>query len=376
MRASEPDLKPTPIRADGPPVVRTASAMDEQDTGQSSLLFLGISMLRHRWRIVRWMVVVGGLATILALLKPTLYSATASFIPQGSDASRSNLNTLAGQLGVTLPTGGQTLSPDFYVKLLKSREILKAIVSDTMTVPEDGNRHVLLATLLGAHGSSQASRTDDAIRILAARISATASRTTSVVDFAVETKWPSVSVRIANELLQGLNDFNQRLRQEQASAERKFVEGRLALAVQELRAAEQRMEDFSSGNRNLGGSASLSLQRERLERDIGLKQQVFTNLTAAYEDVRVREVRDTPVITVIEEPSTPANPEPTGKLWTVILGLLLGAFIGGVSAVSSDSILRRRVAGDAYADEFAGTLGELKGQMLGGVKRLGQKMKR
>jgi hypothetical protein len=136
------------------------------------------------------------------------------------------------------------------------------------------------------------------------------------------------------------------------------------------------MEDFSSSNKNLGSSAYLALQRERFQRDIGLKQQVFTNLTAAYEDVRIREVRDTPVIMVIEKPSSPAYPQPSGKIWTVFLGLLLGCFIGGVSALSSDSILRRRRAGDVNADEFAGTLGEIKGQMIGGMKRLRQKMHR
>jgi len=265
------------------------------------------------------------------------------------------------------------LSPDFYVKLLRSRELLRGIVRDTLTVAEEG-RKAAFGDLFKVRGDSPARREEEAIRLLSSRISALSSRTTGIVDFAVETKWPSVSVTIANELLKGINDFNQQLRHEQAGTERKFVEGRLAIAVEDLRAAEQRMEDFSSSNKNLGSSAYLSLQRERLQRDIGLKQQVFTNLTAAYEDVRIREVRDTPVIMVIEKPATPANPEPTGKIWTVVLGLLLGFFIGAVSSLSSDSILRRRQAGDANADEFAGTLGEIKGTMLGGMKRLRQRM--
>src|SRR2546423_13358753 len=103
MRASEPDLKTAHIRADVPPVGKTIPAADEQEPGQSSLLLLGISVLRHRWRIVRWMVALGIVAGVLSLFSPTLYSATASFIPQGTDASRSNLATLVGELGVTVP---------------------------------------------------------------------------------------------------------------------------------------------------------------------------------------------------------------------------------------------------------------------------------
>lgn len=376
MRSSEPDLKATPIRADVPPVGRAVSPTQEQEVGQGSLLLLGTSLLRHRWRVSKWMLLGGVVAGIITLLTPTVYSATASFIPQGTDASRSNLATIAGQLGMPIPTGSQSLAPEFYVKLLRSRELLKAIVRDTVVLPEFGNHPIVLGSVLGVKGDSPGRREEEAIRLLATHISASASRTTGVVDFAVETKWPSVSVTIANDLLTGINGFNQRLRQEQASLERKFVEGRLTIAAQDLRAAEQRMEDFSNGNKNLGNSAYLALQRERLQRDIGLKQQVFTNLTSAYEDVRIREVRDTPVITVIEQPSIPTYPDPSGKVWTILLGVMLGLFIGMVSAVSSDSIQRKREAGDIYADEFAGTLGEIKGQVLGRVKRLRQQLQR
>ena len=81
------------------------------------------------------------------------------------------------------------------------------------------------------------------------------------------------------------------------------------------------------------------------------------------------------MITLIEEPSVPNIPESRGRIWGIVLGMLLGTFVGVVSALFSESINRHLKAGDAYADEFAGTLGEIKGAMVGRVQRLRQKIR-
>jgi uncharacterized protein involved in exopolysaccharide biosynthesis len=325
---------------------------------------------------LRWALIGAVVAVILTFLQPTVYSATVSFIPQGTDPGRaSNLASLAGQLGVALPTNSQSLSPEFYVKLLKSRELLRAVARDTLVVQEMGGRRVPFLDLFDVKGKTQTRREEEGVRILMTKVNASSAKTTGVVDFSVATKWPSVSVAIATAIVDGLNEFNQRIRREQAGAERKFVEGRLNLAGADLRAAEDRLEDFLRTNRQFASSPDLSFQRDRLQRDVTLKQQVFTSLTQSYEEVRIREVRDTPVITLIEEPSVPSVPEPSGRVWAIVLGLLLGTFVGVVLAFFSESIVRHRQAGDTYADEFAGTLGEIKGAMVGRVKRLRQKIR-
>jgi len=316
------------------------------------------------------------MAAVLAFLKPTLYSATASFIPQGADPGRSGLAGLAGQLGVALPATGQALSPDFYVKLVRSRELLRAVVRDTFVVQEMGGRRIPFLSLFDINDSTASRREEEGVRLLMTMIKASATKTTGVVEFSVATKWPSVSVAIATAVVNGINDFNQRMRQEQAGAERKFVETRLGIAGSDLRAAEDRLEDFLRTNRQFANSPDLSFQRDRLQRDVALKQQVFTTLTQSYEEVRIREVRDTPVITLVEEPSVPTLPEPSGRLLTVLLGLLFGGFLGVASAAFSESVVRGRRAGDPYAEEFSGALGEIKGEIVGRVQRLREKIRR
>src|SRR3954467_15475698 len=99
---------------------------DWHDRDEISLFGLGTLIVRHRWRIARWMLFGGLVAGLLVFSEPALYVASTSFVPLGqSESNRSGLASIAGQFGVALPvTGNPTLSPDFYVSLLQSRELL------------------------------------------------------------------------------------------------------------------------------------------------------------------------------------------------------------------------------------------------------------
>ncbi len=94
-----------------------------------------------------------------------------------------------------------------------------------------------------------------------------------------------------------------------------------------MRAAEDTLEKFLQTNRQLENSPQLSFQRDRLQREAGRQQQMMLGLVQQYEDARIREVRDTPVITVIERPVLAASADsrqlPMAMATTVPLALLV-----------------------------------------------------
>jgi len=323
-----------------------------------SLFALGTMLLRHRTRILRWMVFGGIAAGVLVIFRPPMYASTASFVPQGSDAGRSGLASLAGQFGVALPSGNPSLSPDFYVRLLKSRVLLSRVVRDTLNVAELAGARVTFFDLFKIDGGTAAGREERGIEVLADLISTSVAKSTGIVELSVMSRWPSVSNAIATALVSGVNEVNLQTRQGQAASERKFLEGRLVLARSELRAAEDRLEDFLRSNRQSGNSPELTFQRERLQRDISIQQQVYTALIQSFEDARIREVRDTPLITMLEPPSMTSQPESRGRIKGTLLGALLGGFVGALLALMSEMLVRRRQDGDVEAEVFVSTLQE------------------
>jgi uncharacterized protein involved in exopolysaccharide biosynthesis len=346
----------------------TESTWQDRDT--ISIFSMGLALLRARWRIARWMLLGAALAAAYALSRPREYGASASFVPQGADPGRSGLASLAGQFGLQLPATSSNQSPDFYVAMLESRVLLAPIVHDTFAVAELGGRRVPFLELFEIADGSDAWREEQGVKRLQEAVSASVNKTTGVVGYSVRTTWRSVSLAIASALLEGVNDYNQRVRQGQATAERKFVEGRLAVATAELRRAESRLEQFLSTNRQIGGSPGLATERDRIQRELTLRQQIYNSLMASYEEVRIREVRDTPVITVFEPPSAPTRPASRGGVKLVLGGLLGGGFLGALLVFLSVALARRRADGDAEADEFLTALGEVKQGMGGRLRRL------
>jgi uncharacterized protein involved in exopolysaccharide biosynthesis len=340
------------------------TAPDLNEDHEISLFALGATLLRNRWRIVRWMV-VGGLAAALSVISaPSLFRASASFIPQGNDSGRSGLASLARPFGISLATGGgESNSPEFYSDLLRSRVVLSQIARDTLTVDELGGRRIPFADLFKIQGSA-VSREEQGVKLLKDMVNVSSVPTTGVVQLSIATQWRSVSLQIVNDLLRGLNDYNERTRQSQASAERHFVEGRVAVADSNLRASEDRMESFLKSNHDIGHSAELSIERDRIQRDVAFRQQLVASLTQEFEEARIREVRDTPVITVFEPPAVPLQPEPRGRLKRILLGVVLAGLLATLVVLTTDAMRRRRREGAADVVEFVAATKEATSGIL------------
>lgn len=309
--------------------------------GTSFAWILAVVLIRRRF-ILAFALLGFLIALVAALLKASTYTASFSFIPQsGQDQSRSGLASLAGQFGISV--GGSSQPPQLYADLLETREILAPIARDSFGVAPGGGRRVPLAEFFGVRGSDLRVVHEMTVRMLRTRVVAAsaATRTTGVVDVTVKTKSPQVSFEIANRLLDGLNRFNLATRRSQAGEERRFTEGRLEAAKATLRSTEDALQYFLSGNRQLANSPQLSFRRDRLQREVSLQQQVVMGLAQQYEDARIREVRDTPVITLIDKPTLPAMADPRGRGVIIVLGTFV-AFVLGVALVLTREGWNRR----------------------------------
>jgi len=180
-----------------------------QESGDEVSLFeLGTILLRNRWRLLRWIGIGVVIAALIAFTKPALFMASTSFVPQGNDASRSGLASLAGQLGMSIPTSNQSLSPEFYVKLLKSRVLLLPIARDSFVVQELGGKRVSYLDLVEVpKGMAPAEREQKGVKRLQNLVNASVVKPTGVVELSVESKWRSVSLAIATALVARVHDL-------------------------------------------------------------------------------------------------------------------------------------------------------------------------
>ncbi len=189
------------------------------------------------------------------------------------------------------------------------------------------------------------------MRALAEIVKSREVRALGAVEVAVSTRWPSVSLSLTERLVHGVNQFNVETRKSQAAAERQFVEAQADEAERALREAEDRLQGFLQRNRETS-SPQLAFEHDRLQRQVALRQQVYTTLVQSREEARIREVRDTPVITVLETPRLPVMPEPRRSVLRSVLGGLTGGLLGVLIAFLAQGIIAAQRQERGEAREF------------------------
>lgn len=293
---------------------------------------------------------MGFYAGFKSINSPHFYTTEAQFMPQGA-RGQSQISGIAQQFGILLNTGDAGQSTAFYMDLVESRSLLSAVGNREYTKRTDSG--VVRGNLIkvnGIKGKGPADTKARMINALKSQVSETAAPRTGVITLTVRAGRPEMALQIAQNVLDEVNTFNLNRKQAQAGAERSFVEKRLADAQQELRVAEENLQSFLTENREFRSSPGLQLEFDRLNRTVGMRQQLYNVLAQSYEQAKIEEVRDLPVITVVEPPEMPVGPNPRGGVRKTLIGIVIGMAIGMLIAFARHLVAAHR---DAQSDDFA-----------------------
>jgi hypothetical protein len=108
---------------------------------------------------------------------------------------------------------------------------------------------------------------------------------------------------------------------------------------------------FLESNRLWENAPLLVVEHGRLQREVLRRESVLTALLQSLEQARIAEVRDTPVITVLQAPFLPPGPDERRLLLAAALGIVLGGMAGVVMAFVIEAV-RRPSEGDPAREDF------------------------
>ena len=282
-------------------------------------------------RSSRWLVggaVLGGALFAVATLATRSYVAESRFTPQSSSGGQAQIAGLAAQFGFNVGGSGDGESIDFYVQLLKSRELLTQLAGASYPASAADTTRRPYMEIAEVGGATPDERLQRAVGKLGKAVTVARDAKANLVTVRTTAATPALAVALNAELLERVNAFNLEKRQTRAVAEREFVETRMRQARTELDAAEAELEAFLTRNRAFQGSPQLTFDRERLGRRVELRQKIYLTLTEAYEKARIEEVRNTPLITVIDRPAGSAEPSSS-----IVKSTAIGVILGGALAL-------------------------------------------
>jgi uncharacterized protein involved in exopolysaccharide biosynthesis len=323
-------------------------------------------------RIVLVTLAAGVLGILLAVVLPKWYRATAVILPPEETDLGGNLGIMARALSKLPALGefGEYSTPvDIYKAILKSRTVQDEIVErfGLMKIYRLRSRELTLKTL--AKHSSVKMNPDGTISV------------------SVEDKDPKRSAAMTMAMLEGLDHYNIAKRNTQGQRTRVFLQRRVAETDSALRVSEmslrryqekhravapasinsadvsaaadlmarkvalevrigimrgymrenneqviQAQRELAELERQIGTLPGLQTELARLIRDNKVQEQLYLLLTAELEDARVKELRDTPTVTILDAPTVPERPSRPRKLYFGLVAALLG-FVGSCAMV-------------------------------------------
>jgi tyrosine-protein kinase Etk/Wzc len=241
---------------------------------ESSVDFRALFSALRKGKRAIGMVTLGAvlLSLAIAFLLPVQYTATAAFIPPGSNSNLSGASALAGQLSQLSGLGGGLLgsakSPgDLYVGILKSRSIA-----------EDMVKRFRLQSVYNVRKESRAEK------MLASRSSFLVGLKDSIVTVSVTDKSAERARDMANAYLEQLESKNGGLALTESSQRRLFFEQRLAREKNALADAEVNLKQSQERTRLIApaGQTMVGIQATaELRSQIASRQVLLASLLQA-----------------------------------------------------------------------------------------------
>lgn len=327
---------------------------DDKDADEISLVRILNVFLRYRRLLVALPVTLALGVGLASLAQPRSYRAFTSFIPQTGDRSAgAGIGALARQFGVNVRSDPSPNSPQFYARLLQSNELLwQTAISEYDLGGVGSQRRGTLLDMAQADGLTDGFARHEVVERLRDRITVNVDHETGMVGLTVRAHSGELAEQIADRLIELLNVFNLETRASQAQAERRFVEDRLREAEMELAAAEESLQGFLRQNRRFRDSPELTFEHDRFQRQVALRQELVTSLSQAREQARIDEVRDTPVITVVEAAARSARPQGRGTVTRAVLAGVTGLALAILLAFLLEFLRRVRQDDRAEYREF------------------------
>jgi uncharacterized protein involved in exopolysaccharide biosynthesis len=270
-------------------------------------------------------------------LLSTRFTSTSTLIPTTSGSEFGSIADLAGLAGFNLNLSGQDLTM-LYPDIILSEEVLREVIYRRYKL-KDGTEGNLVEIFENADEDSNKAF-EETLAQLAKKIKITMDKKTLMMTLLLEERESQLTADILNETVNQLDIFLRKKRNTSASEQRKFIENRLHEISGELTNSENALQTFREKNRSIGLSPALMLQEQRLLRDVTINNAIFLELKKQYEMVKIEEVKNIPIINVLDK-ARPASQ----KSFPVRKKITFLAFLVILVAVSTFFVYQERMYG-------------------------------
>lgn len=278
---------------------------------------------KSRLFIVKFTTGIIVLSIVISLILPKSYKSTAILLPQTNPNLLSSLSGLSNLASLTGLSFGQSTMEQLFPDIINSEAVLKEVIF-TKYITEKFPQPVNLIEYWEIDGDSIAEQYELALEKFRKELVVDYDRKTNVVTIELVMREPQLTADVINKILSVLDEYIRTQRITNATEQRKWIEQRLEQVQHDLENAEIKLKDFREKNRIVTTSPQLLLEQQRLLRDVEMNTVIFTELKKQYELAKIEELRNIPIINILDSARPAGRKYSPKRAIIVIVSTLLG----------------------------------------------------
>lgn len=324
----------------------TRSWSGAEEAGAPPLAVL--TPLLERWRVLLASAVLAGALAlaIIFFLVPRRYDASATLAAVASTKLPTGLGGLAALSGLAGETGF-TATPDLFAQLLQSRRVLLAVALEPVRAGDPER----VIDRVRAHQDS-AKRLVDVERSMRELVNVGVERRTGLITLSVQHRDSAIARHIGARLIDVASGTFAEISKAQASAQREAQEERVERLSDRLRSAERQLIAFLAGNRALNPYSPASAEQQRLEREIGVASQAYTQAVGEREVALARELSETPALVIVDPIPAELAPVSRKAAFYALAAAFLGLFLAATALAFREVVRQHRERDDPTSRRF------------------------
>ena len=171
---------------------------------------------------------------------------------------------------------------------------------------------------------------EDAAKLekLRKQITAEVDKKTSITTLTVTLQDPKISATIADSVVSKLQQYISAYRTSKAKEDCQYLEMLYKERQQEYYAAQQRYARYVDANSNMVFQSTMA-ERERLQNDMNLAYQVYSQVAQQLQVARAKVQEEKPVFAVVEPAVVPLQPSGTSRKVIVVGFVFLAVALAG-----------------------------------------------
>ncbi len=164
-------------------------------------------------------------------------------------------------------------------------------------------------------------------------ISVKEDRLTGLIRINTTFRDPLLSSGIANFIGQQVQNYIQKENSAQSTKEKIFISERLGIVKEELEYAEIKLKEFKERNKGYEDSPELFMIFSQFFRESEAKKQVYLMLQQQLELARIEEVKQSPILHILDTASPPTTKSSPNRLLICIAFSLSGFILSSIKSI-------------------------------------------